>query len=327
MGVLVDSRGGPPPCAVGVDIGRTKIAAGVVTGDGRILERRTVAAPSHLDQPAVAAQVTALVKELTYVCPEARLVGVGTPEVVEWPSGSVLDAGGSGQNFALRALLEDSVSLPTVVDSDANVAAWAEYRSGSAVGTRNAVIVTVGTGVGGGIVVDGQLYRGSAGFAGEIGHIVVQPAGVACQCGNRGCLEALASGSALSRNGRRAAEADPDGMIARLAGSIDRVTGETVFAAAQQGDARARALFDELGHWLGLGVAAIMLLFDPDVVVISGGLARTGHLLLSPAVTSMQANCAVRGGRVPRLELAGHSASAGLVGAGMLALDTFAAPR
>ncbi|NKY35353.1 ROK family protein [Nocardia speluncae] len=327
MRALVESTVAPMPCAIGVDVGRTKIAAGVVTGDGRVLAERVVAAPSHLDQLAVVSQVAAVVEELAGTHPEARRLGVGTPEVVEWPSGRVLDAGGSGQSFALRDLLEEAVSLPTVVDSDANMAAWAEFRAGSAVGTRNAVIVTVGTGVGGGIVTDGQLYRGSTGFAGELGHIVVQPEGVRCQCGNRGCLEALSSGTALTRNGRRAAQADPAGMIARLAGSAEQVTGETVFEAALQGDPQAVALFGELGHWLGIGMAAVVLFFDPDVVVVGGGLARTGDLLLGPAGTSMNAHCPVRGGRMPRLEAAAHPRSSGVLGAGMLALDSFAQAR
>lgn len=327
MRVLAESTVSPMPCAIGVDVGRTKIAAGVVTGDGRVLEERVVVAPSHLDQRAVVSRVAAVVGELAGTYPEARRLGVGTPEVVEWPSGRVVDAGASGESFALRDHLEAAVSLPTVVDSDANMAAWAEYRAGSAAGTRNAVVVTVGTGVGGGIVLDGQLYRGSTGFAGELGHFVVQPSGAQCQCGNRGCLEALSSGTALTRNGRRVAQADPAGMIARLAGSAQQVTGETVFEAAMQGDQQAVALFDELGHWLGIGMAAVVLFFDPDVVVIGGGLARTGDLLLGPAAVSMKAHSQVRGGRMPRLEAAAHPRSSGVLGAGMLALDTLVRMR
>lgn len=313
--------------AVGVDIGRTKIAAGIVTSSGRVVDRRVTPAPSHFDEEAVTAQAALIIKELLRERPGIRCVGIGTPEVVEWSSGHVLKADEPGATFPLRSRIEDSVDLPTVVDSDANMAAWAEYRSGAAVGAINAILITVGTGVGGGIIIDQQIYRGSMGFAGEIGHVVVNPFGESCGCGNAGCLEAMTSGTALARMGRAVAYEDPDGLIARLGGGHGGVTGEVVFEAAKLGDKKAVALFDEIGYWLGLGLASLILIFDPDVVVVGGGLARTGDLLMVPAGVSARNNSTVRGGRIPAIALAEHHAWAGLVGAAQLAWDVQSAER
>ncbi|HZA81818.1 MAG TPA: ROK family protein, partial [Actinomycetes bacterium] len=241
------------PLAVGIDIGGTKIAGGVVTAAGQVLDRTRVPTPPD-DQAATLAALLAAVEELWGRHDRVEAIGVGAAGLVEWPGGRARWAPhNSYRRLELRRLLHERTGLPTTVDNDANAAAWAETRFGAGVGSDNLVLVTVGTGIGGGLVLDGRLYHGEHGFAGELGHLIVDPDGDRCPCGNRGCLEAMASGSTLGRLGRAAAAADPGGRLAALAGGSELVTGETVFAAAAEGDKVAVALFERIGRWLGIG--------------------------------------------------------------------------
>jgi glucokinase len=310
----------PEPHAIGLDIGGTKIAAGVVTASGAVLDRTRVPTPPD-DQAATLAAMVGVVDELRARHPGVDAVGVGAAGLVEWPRGRLRWAPHNAyRELELRKLLHERTGLPTVVDNDANAAAWAEARFGAGAGSDDLVLVAVGTGIGGGLVLDGAVYRGAGGFGGEVGHMIVAADGDPCPCGSRGCLEAMASGSALGRAGRAAA-ADPDGRLATLAGGAERVTGEAVFQAATEGDETAVTLFQQAGFWLGVGIASLITIFDPDVVVVGGGLAATGELLLAPARASMERY--VFGGRhreLPPVAPARLGADAGLVGAAVLAL-------
>jgi glucokinase len=309
------------PHALGIDIGGTKIAAGVVTGDGRILDRTRVPTPPD-DQAATLAALLAVVDELRARNPGVEAIGLGAAGLVEWPGGIARWAPhNSYRRLELRRLLHERTGLPTIVDNDANVAAWAEARFGAGAGSDDLVLVTVGTGIGGGLVLDGHLYHGEHGFAGELGHLIVDPGGDLCACGNHGCLEAMASGSTLGRLGREAAAADPSGRMATLAGGPGLVTGEVVFAAAAEGDTTALAVFDRVGYWLGVGIASLVTIFDPDLVVVGGGVAATGDLLLTPARASFERYVHARAHRdLPPVVPARLGADAGLVGAATLAL-------
>jgi glucokinase len=309
------------PHALGIDIGGTKIAAGVVTGDGRILDRTRVPTPPD-DQAATLAALLAVVDELRARNPGVEAIGLGAAGLVEWPGGIARWAPhNTYRHLELRRLLHERTGLPTIVDNDANVAAWAEARFGAGAGSDDLVLVTVGTGIGGGLVLDGHLYHGEHGFAGELGHLIVDPDGDRCACGNRGCLEAMASGSALGRAAREVAARDPGGRLATLAGGPQRVTGEIVFQAAKEGDRAALDLFQRIGHWLGIGIASLITIFDPDVVVVGGGVSTTGELLLAPARASMERYVFGRAHReLPPVAPARLGANAGLVGAASLAL-------
>jgi glucokinase len=310
------------PQAVGIDIGGTKIAAGVVTGDGRILDRTRVPTPPD-DEAATLAALLAVVDQLRARNPGAEAIGLGAAGLVEWPGGNARWAPhNTYRRLELRRLLHERTGLPTVVDNDANAAAWAEARFGAGAGSHDLVLVTVGTGIGGGLVLGGRLYHGEHGFAGELGHMVVDPDGDLCACGNHGCLEAMASGSTLGRLGREAATADPEGRLAALATLAGGpVTGEVVFAAATEGDTAALALFERIGHWLGIGIASLVTIFDPDLVVVGGGVAATGELLLRPARASFERYAHGRAHRdLPPVVPARLGPDAGLVGAATLAL-------
>jgi glucokinase len=271
-----------PATAVGIDVGGTKIAAMRVDREGRILARETIVTPAE----DMAATLDAMVDAANAVmAPDVVAVGIGAAGLVSFATGTLVFA----PNLAWRdAPISDHVGkalgLPTVTDNDANVAAWAEYRLGAGRGSTDMLLVTVGTGIGGGIVSGGALFRGAHGFAAEIGHIIVEPGGPLCGCGNHGCWEQVASGHAITRAGRDAAHQYPNSLIARLAdGDAANVTGPVVTQAAEQGDQLARGILSEVGRRLGEGIAGLVNVLDPDVVVVGGGAVAAGDLLLEPA--------------------------------------------
>jgi glucokinase len=308
--------------AIGIDVGGTKVSGGVVTADGELLDRTRLPTPTSDDEHELVAAIDKVVEALLASHPSVEAIGAGCAGLVEWPSGCIRFASNNVyRNLPLRRHLVKKANLPTVVDNDANVAVWAEANFGAAIGMKHVAMLTVGTGIGGGLYLHGDIYRGSAGLAGEVGHLIVSPEGDPCACGNRGCLEALASGAALGRGGRSSARANPTGRLATLAGGPDLVTGETVYQAARRGDEIALALFDRLGFWLGLGMASIVTLLDLDALVIGGGLVETGDLLLVPARASLERHVYGRGHRVlPALLPAKLGSDAGIVGAATLAL-------
>jgi glucokinase len=318
----VSLSAGAEPHAVGLDIGGTKIAGGVVTESGRVLDRTRVPTPPD-DEQATLAALFALVDELWARNPGVEAIGLGAAGLVDRPGGNARWAPhNSYRRMELRRLLHERTGLPTSVDNDANAAAWAESRFGAGAASGDLVLVTVGTGIGGGLVLGGGIYHGEHGFAGELGHLIVDPEGDRCACGNRGCLEAMASGSTLGRLGREAAAGEPAGRLATLAAlGGGPVTGEVVFAAASEGDKVALALFERVGHWLGVGIASLVTIFDPDLVVVGGGVAATGELLLAPARASFERYVHARDHRdLPPLVPSRLGADAGLVGAATLAL-------
>jgi glucokinase len=320
-GALRIGERAPAGKAIGFDIGGTKIACGVVTGNGgsagTMLVSRTPEDPAETLQA-----MRATVHELRDRHPDVAAIGVGAAGLVDWPEGRIRWApNNSYHDMPLRALLGESCGLPTVVDNDANVAAWAEARLGNA--PEYMMFLTVGTGVGGGLVLGGELYRGSTGIGGEVGHLIVDPhGGIRCGCGNIGCLEAVASGTAIGRYGREAANADPGGALATLAGGPSKVNGETVFAAARAGDPVSRSIYARAGDWLGIGIASLVTILDLQRVVVGGGVAAAGELLLGPARLSLHRYLFAREHRrVPDLVPARLGNNAGWVGAGLLALD------
>jgi glucokinase len=316
-------RAGASRLAIGVDIGGTKIGGGVVTDAGEIVDREQVPTPGS-DPAGTLDAMLRVIESLRTRTPGVAAVGVGAAGLVEWPEGRIRFAPHNAYpQGSLRRLVTERTGLPTIVDNDANVAAWAEARYGAALGSDHMVLLAVGTGVGAGLVLDGRVYRGATGLGGEFGHITVDAEGGApCGCGNAGCLEAVASGSALGRYGRDAAAADPEGLIAKLAGEPDRVTGVVVYEAARQGDPTAVALFERVGRWLGIGMATAVTLFDPQVLVVGGGLASAFGLLLRPARAGMEEFVFGRRFRtLPPVVAARLGPDAGVVGAATLALE------
>ena len=313
------ATGTRPRISIGLDVGGTKIAAGVVRG-GIILEQMERPTPAR--GSSAVETMFEMIEAMRKSHSDVEAVGVGAAGMVEWPAGHIRWAPNNAyHDLPLRKRLEEVTGLPAVVDNDANAAAWAEARHGAGA-WRNVLAVTVGTGVGGGFILDDRMFRGSTGIGGEFGHITVAPDGPVCGCGNRGCLEAVASGTALGRAGRAVAAASPTGAIATMAGGLERVTGEVVFAAAKAGDPAAIGLFDRLGEWLGIGLGSLVTLLDPEIVVIGGGLIAAGELLLTPTRLALPAHTFAHDRRVlPPVVAASLGQAAGLIGAADLAVQ------
>ncbi len=306
----------------GVDVGGTKIAGGVIDEDGTILEEHRVESPAT-DSEAIEEAIAGLVKELASRHP-IEAVGVGAAGYVDKSRSVVMFAPNiAWRNVDLKAELEARVHLPVVIENDANAAAWGEFRFGAGEDVEDLLLVTVGTGVGGGLVLDGELYRGAFGVGAEIGHMRVVPDGILCGCGNHGCFEQYASGSALVREARIAARGGSllaRGLLDRADGDPEQITGPLITEAAQQGDPFAAEQLAHTGFWLGEGIASLTAVLDPAVVVIGGGVSEAGDLLLGPVRSAFSAHLTGRGHR-PALAIRKASLGnrAGLSGAADLA--------
>jgi len=307
--------------AVGIDIGGTKIAAMRISTDGEI-RARTVRPTPATDQAAAMPAIEAAAA--TVFDDDVAAIGVGLAGLIEARSGVLLSA----PNLSWRGLgvsegLGARFGLPVTVDNDATAAAWGESRLGASRGSDHSLFVGVGTGIGGGIVSGGDLVRGAHGLAGEIGHIIVEPDGPVCGCGNRGCWEQVASGLAIARAGARAVAEEPGSTIARLAGGDPHLaTGELVTRAAREGDAAAVAIVTAVAGRLGEGIAGLVNVLDPEVVVVGGGVGEAGDLLMGPLREAYLA--AVEGADVrPDVSIvpAQLGNDAGAIGAALLALE------
>ncbi|QBI52310.1 ROK family glucokinase [Streptomonospora litoralis] len=315
---------------IGVDIGGSKVAAGVVTPGGRILARTRAETPHRSKSPkTVEDTIAAVVAELRRSYP-VRAVGVGAAGFVDDQRATVLFAPHlSWRAEPLREALRSRLQLPIVVENDANAAAWAEVRVGAGRGAADSVVVNLGTGIGGAVVIGGELYRGRHGIAGEFGHMTVVPGGLRCECGNRGCWEQYASGNAVTREARELAAADSPvarGLLNAVAGNPSLITGGLVSELAREGDLACVELLEEAGDWLGLGLANLAAAFDPELFVIGGGVSESGELLLEPARRAFRRTLTGRGYRPePGVVAAELGNEAGLIGAADLARD--ALPR
>jgi glucokinase len=316
---------------IGIDVGGTKIAAGVVGTDGRIGAR------THRDTPAGSVDETAKA-----ICDaaaeliadhEVEAVGIGAAGFVSSDRSTVLFAPNlAWRDEPLGTRVADVLEVPVVVENDANAAAWGEFAFGAAKDVEHMVCVTVGTGIGGGVVIDGELLRGAHGVAAELGHMRVVPGGHRCGCGARGCWEQYASGRALVREGRAQAEAGSLTAVQMLSvcgiTAPVELTGPMITMAATGGDPCATELLDDLGRWLGEGLASIATLFDPSVIVIGGGVSAAKDLLLTSAERAFERNLPARSNRPhPSFGLAELGNDAGLIGAADLARRPAPAPQ
>lgn len=303
---------------VGIDVGGTKVLAVELDDDGRPSGRtQRVRTPRGAD-----AIVDAIAEVAAAFAPDR--VGIGIPGLVDRSGRLRVGPNLPGVvDLDVRARLEPRLGVPVAVDNDATCAVWAEACLGAASGASEAVLVTLGTGIGGGLVIGGRLHRGANGFAGEPGHMVVDPRGPRCPCGRRGCWERYASGSGLGRLGREAAEAGrAPALVERAGGDPEAVRGEHVTAAAAAGDPGALAVCREFGWWAALGIANLVDLLDPEVVVIGGGLVEAGDVLLEPT-RRVYAELVLAAELRPPVPIvpAALGERAGAVGAGLIALD------
>jgi glucokinase len=313
--------------AIGVDIGGSKVAGGLVDADGLVIHRARRDTPARSKSPAVVEEtIVEVVTELLGDANAATVVavGIGAAGFVAADRATVAFAPHlSWRHEPLQKALQKRVKVPIFVDNDANAAAWAEWKFGAARRETHVMMITLGTGIGGGILIDGRVQRGRFGIAGEFGHMQVVPGGHRCECGNRGCWEQYASGNALVREARSLFSANSPiagDLLGRADGDVGNLTGPLITQAARDGDPTARELLAEIGHWLGLGIANLAAAFDPGIFVIGGGVSAAGDLLLLPARETFKRQLTGRGYRPEAAIVAAQLGNdAGLIGAADLA--------
>lgn len=306
---------------IGVDLGGTKMLVGALDGTDVRWESREGSRGQSEDE-----LVELLVREIggaREARPDAAAVGLGIPATVDHERGVAVGAVNLPfENLPIRDLVEERVGLPVFVDNDANVAALAEFLYGAGREATDMVLLTIGTGIGGGLILNGEIYRGSSGAGAELGHTVIDINGPPCQgnCPGRGCVETLASGTALGREGLAAAEADPDSALAAMLAAGRQIDGEAVTEAAQDGDPTAIAVLDLIGTRLGVALTSFANIFEPELIAIGGGVIAAGELLLEPARRELRSRALrpMNGTRVLAAEL---GPDAGLIGAAAMARD------
>ncbi len=316
----------PAVLTIGVDVGGTKVLAGVVDGTGQVLAQARRATPAD-DTAKTLRMIAEVVIELAQAHP-VRAVGIGAAGWIDAARSTVQFAPNlAWRNEPLRDDIAAQVDLPVIVENDANAAAWAEFEFGAGADASDTMVLfTVGTGIGGGIILGGELLRGAHGIAGELGHTVSVPDGHPCGCGRLGCLEQYASGNAMVRFARHTATHDPASarvLLDLAAGDPAAITGVMVTTAAREGDAAALSAFDQIGTWLGSAMADVVQVLDPQVIVIGGGVSEAGNVLLDPVRTGY-AKALKQRGRLPVAEVRGALLGnlAGVVGAADLARDS-----
>lgn len=312
---------------IGVDLGGTKMLIGVLSEAGTepLYEQRE-ASTGQTEEELVELLVRE-VEEARDARPGVVAVGLGVPATIDHDRGIAVSAVNLPlSDLALRDIVSERVGLPVFVDNDGNVAALAEYLYGAAQGMPHMVMLTIGTGIGGGLILNGEIYRGSTGAGAELGHIVIQADGPPCQgnCPNHGCVESLASGTALGREGRAVAESSPDSALGNLLAEGKEVDGHAVTAAALAGDEVAVSVFDLIGSRLGVACASLANIFQPNAIVVGGGVIAAGDLLLEPARREVRERALRPMNETPILE-ATLGNDAGMIGAAAMARNELAA--
>jgi glucokinase len=306
--------------AIGVDLGGTKMLLGVLDGDSKTVWESREGSAGEGESELVELLVRE-VEEARADRPGVEAIGMGIPATIDHEKGVAVAAVNLPiEDLPIRDIVLERTGLPTFVDNDANVAALAEHLFGAARGAQNAVMLTIGTGIGGGLILDGEIYRGATGAGAELGHMAIQMDGPGCQgnCPNRGCVEAFASGTALGREGRAAAESKPDSALGKLLAEEKPVDGRAVTVAAQEGDETAIGVFDLVGGRLGVALASFANIFEPETIVVGGGVMAAGDLLLDPARRELEARALRPMNRTP-VVAAELGEDAGMIGAAAMA--------
>jgi glucokinase len=308
---------------VGLDLGGTKLRAGIVDDSLEVYARVNRAVIGLSQGELIDAMVDAI-DEVRQHTPDVDAIGLGVPCVIDQRTGvAVIAVNLPIAELPIRDMMRERIGLPIYLDNDATVATLVEQRYGAAQGANDVVGLTIGTGIGGGLILNGEIYHGHSGGASELGHMVVDADGPPCQgqCPNRGCLEAVASGTAIGREGKLAAEQEPDSALGAAVADGLEITGELVTELALEGDEVARMVLGQIGSRLGVGLSNIVNIFDPEVIVIGGGAMTAGDLLLDPAREELRRRALPPGRDLVRIVAAKFGADAGMLGAALLAFE------
>jgi glucokinase len=306
--------------AIGVDLGGTKMQVGVLDADSEVRYESRESSTGQTEDQLIELLVRE-VDEAREARPGVAAVGLGIPATIDHDRGVAISAVNLPiDDVPIRELVGERTGLPIFVDNDANVAALAEHLYGAARGADNAVMLTIGTGIGGGLILGGEVFRGASGAGAELGHVVIAMDGLPCQgnCPGRGCVETYASGTALGREGRAAAEREPGSVLGAMAADGRTIDGRAVTEAALDGDETAVGVFDLVGTRLGVALTSFANIFEPEVFVIGGGVIAAGDLLLEPARTELRAR-ALPPMRDTPVVAAEMGPDAGMIGAAAMA--------
>jgi glucokinase len=312
-----------PRPVIGIDAGGTKLLGGVVD-EGPIVRHRVRRTWRGADRRETLEVMVDAVEEVRAVAPDAEAVGFGIPSLVEPDTGvSTWSTHLPLEGVPFRDLMSERLGLPVYVDNDVNLALLAEHRHGAARGAQDAVMLALGTGIGGGLLLGGRLYRGARGFGAELGHMVVDLDGPPCggRCPGRGCLEALASGTAIGVAGEEAARSAPRSSLGRRLAAGGAITGPLVTELAHDGDEVARGVLDRIGRRLGAGLTSVVNAFGPEVVVIGGGAVAAGDMLLEPARRVVAERALPPPRELARIVPAHFGDESGMLGAALFALE------
>ncbi len=304
------------------DLGGTHLRAGVVTEAGEVISRHDLDTPAAASPQTIIQDVVALLATVAEQSPRPpEAVCVATAGLINADEGKVILAPNipGFRNLVLTTPISERLGIPAFIENDASAAGLGEWRFGAARGCRNLIHATLGTGIGGGLVLDGRLYRGSRGLAGEIGHIIIDPAGALCNCGSRGCLEAMVSGVAFGNRARALLQAGRSATLRAMAGEQEP-TAVHLFEAAKAGDSVCEAEIRHGGHLLGLGLGSLVNVLNPDMVTLSGGLLTMGEMLLGPMRESMY-SLAYGPASGTEVRLSTLSDDVGLLGAAAVAME------
>lgn len=311
-----------PRTTIGVDVGGTSTKAGIVDSHGKVLARAERPTERSSGTKGIIAVVEELLELRRDVGVEVIAVGVGAAGFVDFATGTVTFSPNLVYDDPhIAAALESRVALPVAVDNDANAAAWGERAFGACRGLDHLVLLTLGTGIGSGIVADGRPVRGATGTGAELGHMIIDPDGPECSCGLRGCLEQFASGKAIMRMAREAARRDPSSSMIAFAGSVEAISGEDVAKAAREYDEPAREVLRRAGVSLAIGLSNIVNVFDPEAIVLGGSVVKAGEPFLGVARDHLARMLAAQRRRPTRLDVTSLGNDAGIVGAAALALE------
>lgn len=313
-------RGERPVLAV--DLGGTKIMAAVVLSDGKVLSKKYYLTMADKGPKAVVDRivfaVNAAMAQAELKTSEFIGLGIAAAGILDTKRGIVTTSPNlpHWRNVSLRDILAEKLGLGTYIINDANAAALGEHRFGAGRGFDNMIYLTVSTGIGGGIIANGELYSGTDGCAGELGHMTIEVDGPQCHCGNLGCLEALASGWAVAREAKeRINQGEKSSVIEFTGGKLEDITAETVAMAARRGDKLAASIVSDAANYLGVGLANLVNIFNPELIVIGGGLSKMGGMLLGPARKVVRARAFTLPARTVRIVRAGLGSNAGIIGA------------
>jgi glucokinase len=313
---------------LGIDLGGTKILTGVTNSQGRMLSRDHSITPARKGQEAVIQSILEsahrALKQANITILEICAIGVGAAGISNPETGILLTSPNLPglRDAPLRDTIQERLGKKTFLINDANAAALGEFYFGAARGAHNFIYITLSTGIGGGIVIDGKIYTGATGAAGEVGHMTIDDDGPLCNCGNRGCWETLASGTALAREAKdRIKEGVRTSILEYAEGNVEKVTAKVIHSAAKQGDSLAKELIARTGYYVGVGLANLINIFNPELIVIGGGLSNIGDMLLKPAFKTARERAYKEIFQAVRVASAELGRNSGVLGAAAFALQ------